>query len=140
MIECKWVFAVKRNENEKVQRYKARLVAQGYRQTAGVDYTETYDPVVSTSSISVFLSMCVQLEYKIHQYDVDTAFFNGHLEEDAYMWPPPGLKTEPGQVCKLTESLWNEASIRSMVHDHFKRFSGSQVSAVQIRRMHLRPP
>ena len=66
VIGCKWVFAVKRNEHGKIQRYKARVIAQGYIQTAGVDYTDTYAPVASTSSIRVLLSLCVQLGYKIH--------------------------------------------------------------------------
>ena len=72
-----------------MQRYKARLVAQGFRQKAGVDYSDTYAPVASTSSIRIFLGISVQLGYEIYQYDMDTAFLNGKLEEEVYMWPPP---------------------------------------------------
>nr|CCA26410.1 PREDICTED: similar to copiatype polyprotein putative [Albugo laibachii Nc14] len=101
LIGCKWVFAVKRDKNGKLQRYKAQMVVQGCRQTGGVEYTSPYALVASTSSIRVFLSLCVQLGRELYQYDVDTAFLNGHLGEDLYMWPLPGLKTKLSQVCKL---------------------------------------
>nr|CCA17998.1 putative polyprotein [Albugo laibachii Nc14] len=106
LIGCKWVFAIKRDEHGKVQRYKARLVAQGFRQKAGVDYSDPYAPVASTSPIRIFLGISVQLDYDIYQYDVDAAFLNGKLGEEVYMWPPPGLAAEPGQVCKLQRSLY----------------------------------
>nr|CCA21616.1 putative polyprotein [Albugo laibachii Nc14] len=106
LIGCKWVFAIKRDGHGSIQRYKARLVAQGLRQTAGVDYNGTYSPVASISSIRVFLSLCDQLGYEVRQYDVDTAFINGYLNENVYMWPPPGIQVRPGQVCKLQRSLY----------------------------------
>nr|CCA18273.1 putative polyprotein [Albugo laibachii Nc14] len=89
VIGCKWVFEIKRDEYGKVQRYKARLVAQGFRQKAGVDYSDTYAPVASTSSIRIFLGISVQLGYEIYQYDMDTAFLNGKLEEERSLY---GLK------------------------------------------------
>jgi hypothetical protein len=82
VIGCKWVIAIKRDENGKIQRYKARLVALGYRQTEGIDYNVTYSPVANMNSIRTFLAMCCQHGYYIMQYDVDTAFLNGKLEED----------------------------------------------------------
>nr|CCA22300.1 putative polyprotein [Albugo laibachii Nc14] len=98
--------AYRRDDYGKVQRYKARLVAQGFRQSAGVDYSDTYAPLDSTSSIRIFLRISVQLGYEIYHYDVDKAFLNGKLEEGVYMWPPPELAADPGQVCKLQRSLY----------------------------------
>jgi hypothetical protein len=106
VIGTKWVFAIKRNEHGEIERYKARLVALGYRQTYGVDYLETYSPVANMNSIRVFLAMCCHSGLYIHHYDVDTAFLNGHLEEDVYVFPPDGVQTKANQVCKLNRSLY----------------------------------
>nr|CCA27372.1 putative polyprotein [Albugo laibachii Nc14] len=106
VIGCKWIFAIKRDEYGKVQRYKARLITQGFRQNAGVDYSNTYAPVFSTSSIRIFLGISVQLGSEIYQYDVDTAFLNGKLEKEVYMWPLPGLAAELGRVCKIPRSFY----------------------------------
>jgi hypothetical protein len=65
VIGSKWVFALKRNEHGVVTRYKARLVALGYRQTYGVDYWETYSPVASMNSIRTLLAVCCHKGYYI---------------------------------------------------------------------------
>ena len=106
IIGTKWVFAIKRDENGEVQRYKARLVALGYRQTQGIDYSETYSPVANMNSIRVFLAVCCHNGYLIRQYDIETAFLNGHLDENVFIWPPEGIKCEEGNVCKLNRSLY----------------------------------
>ena len=66
VIGTKWVFALKRNELGEIERYKARLVALGYRQTYGVDYMETYSPVENLNSIRVFLVVCCHKGVLIH--------------------------------------------------------------------------
>uniref|UniRef100_A0AAV1U517 Polyprotein n=1 Tax=Peronospora matthiolae TaxID=2874970 RepID=A0AAV1U517_9STRA len=106
VIGTKWVFALKRNELGEIIRYKARLVALGYRQTYGVDYMETYSPVANLNSIRVFLAVCCQKGMLIHQYDVDTAFLYGVLEEEVYVYPPLGVRAEHNQVLKLNRSLY----------------------------------
>ena len=88
MIGYKWVFARKYNEHEHFLRHKARLVAQGFLQTKGVDYLHTYYPVASINSIRVFLAICCARSYKIRQFDVETASLNGDLEEKVYMKVP----------------------------------------------------
>ena len=131
-IGCKWVFKAKRDKNGKVERFKARLVAKGYAQKYGINYEETFSPVVRFSSIRALLAFAVQNDMLIHQMDVVTAFLNGNLKEEIYMEQPPGY-TQPGMenlVCKLKKSLyglkqsprcWNTAFREHMESIHFKQ-------------------
>lgn len=75
-VESKWVYKTKIDENGTVERYKARLVAQGYTQKYGADYDETFCPVARQESLRVLLALSVQYELKLHQLDVVTAFVN----------------------------------------------------------------
>lgn len=107
-IGCKWVFKIKRGKDGRVQRFKSRLVAKGYAQKYGVDYDETFSPVVRFSSIRALLAFGVQNDMLIHQMDVVAAFLNGTLEEEIYMEQPDGY-VQPGRenlVCKLRKSLY----------------------------------
>lgn len=107
-IGSKWVFKAKYSSDGSIDRFKARLVAKGYAQKAGIDFEETYSPVVSFNSLRAALSHAVDRDMHIHQMDVVTAFLNGNLDEDIYMTQPPGF-VKPGQdklVCKLKKSLY----------------------------------
>ena len=107
-IGCRWVFKTKIGSDGKVERYKARLVAKGYTQKHGVDYNETFSPVVRYSSIRALLAFAVQNNLMIHQMDVVTAFLNGTLHEEIYMEQPPGYinSGEENLVCKLKRSIY----------------------------------
>ena len=91
-----------------VERYKARLVAQGYTQKYGTDYDETFCPVVRQESLRVLLALSVQHKLKLHQVDVTTAFLNGNLEEEVYMAQPEGFVSKGNEhlVCKLKKSIY----------------------------------
>ena len=75
-------------------------------QTYGVDYTETYYTVANLKSIRVFLVMCCRKGMFIYQYDIDTAFLNGVLEEEVYVYPPLGIQSSRDQVLKLNRSVY----------------------------------
>ena len=75
-VGCKWVFKIKHNADGSIERYKARLVAQGYSQRYGVDYDETFSPVVRFESIRTVVALSVQRGLKLHQIDVTSAFLN----------------------------------------------------------------
>ena len=107
-IGSKWVFRVKHNVDGSVERHKARLVAQGFSQKYGVDYDETFSPVVRFESLRTLIALSVQRGLKLHQMDVNTAFLNGELEEEVYMRQPEGfvVKEKEHLVCKLNKSLY----------------------------------
>jgi hypothetical protein len=107
-IGCKWVYKKKRGSDKKVKAWKARLVAKGYTQKEGIDYEETFSPVVMLKSIRILLSIAAHLDYEIWQMDVKTAFLNGNLEETIYMQQPEGFIKEGQEhlVCKLKRSIY----------------------------------
>ena len=107
-VGCKWVFRLKHSCNGTVERFKARLLAKGYTQKYGIDYGETFSPVVRFSSIRCLLAFAVQNDLLIHQMDVETAFLNGKLDEEIYMQQPKEYvkPVEEHLVCKLEESLY----------------------------------
>ena len=108
LVGCKWVYKTKYKANGEIDRYKARLVAQGYSQAAGIDYDEVYAPVAKYKSIRTLLAIGNQLDLEIHQMDVVAAFLNGDLSDEIYMKQPEGFvsSTHPNKVCKLKKSLY----------------------------------
>ncbi len=107
-VGCKWVFKITRNADGSVEIYRARLVAQGFSQRYGVDYDETFSPVVRFESIRTVVALAVQRGLKLHQMDVISAFLNGELEDEVYMKQPEGfvVKGKERLVCKLNKSLY----------------------------------
>ncbi|XP_070032064.1 uncharacterized protein [Nicotiana tomentosiformis] len=82
VVGTKWVFQNKLNEEGKVMRNKARLVAQGYSQQKGGDYDETFTPVAQLESIRILLSYASFKGFKLFQIDVKSAFLNGFIDEE----------------------------------------------------------
>jgi Reverse transcriptase (RNA-dependent DNA polymerase)/GAG-pre-integrase domain/Zinc knuckle len=109
VIGCRWVFVKKRGENNTVIRFKARLVAQGFSQRPGVDYNETYSPVMDITSYRYLISLSLTLSCNIHIMDVVTAFLYGDLDKEIYMKVPEGINIPSGirkPSLKLVKSLY----------------------------------
>lgn len=106
VIDNRWVYKIKSNLDGSVDRYKARLVVRGFTQEYGVDYQETFSPVVKYTSIRAILALAASKQMDIQQFDVKTAFLNGDLEEDVFMKQPIGYDDGSGKVCKLLKSLY----------------------------------
>jgi hypothetical protein len=108
-IGCKWVYKVKHNANISMSKYKARLVAKGYAQTYGIDYEETYSPIVEMTNVRTIIAMVVAKGWSLHQMDVKNPFFHGDLQEEVYMEQPPGYvdQTHPNLVYRLKKVLYD---------------------------------
>jgi hypothetical protein len=71
--------------------FKAHLVAKGFNQQSGIDYTETFNPVIKPSTIRVILSLAIQFDWPIRQLDISNAFLHGYLGEEVLMEQPQGF-------------------------------------------------
>ena len=102
VLPCKYVFKIKENKP------KVRLVALSCRQSYGIDYKETFAPVITLTTVRTILAVVTRLDWELEQMDVVTAFLNGDLDEDVFMSVPEGLNSESSRnkVCKLRKSLY----------------------------------
>lgn len=108
-LSTRWVFTVKHNDLNEIQRWKARLVVRGFLQRFGLDYDETFAPTVAIKTLKYMFAMAAQQDMEIMQIDFDTAFLHASLEEEIYIRPPQGFDMPTGHntsVLKLLKSLY----------------------------------
>ena len=105
-VGCRWVFAVKYTPTGHIARYKARLVAQGFSQAPGVDFTETFSPTLKLDSLRTMLAIACARDLEVHQLDVVNAYIAGKLTEEIYMRPPTILGLPLHLVLLLLQAMY----------------------------------
>ena len=121
LVSCKWLFKIKRNADETIARHKTRLVARGFSQEYGIDYEETFSPVVRHTTVRLILA--AYSGWKLHQLDVKNAFLHGVLAEEVYMTQPWGFEQCPtSHVCKLHKSLYGLKQAPRAWNERFTAF------------------
>jgi hypothetical protein len=107
VIGCKWVYKVKKS-NGTIDWYKARLVTKGFKQRYGIDYEDTFYPVVKAATIRLVLSIVVSKGWRLRQLDVKNGFLHDVLEDEVYMRQPPryDCKDKAHYVCKLDKVIY----------------------------------
>ena len=121
LVSSKWIFKSKTNPDGSLDRRKARLVARGFSQTRGLDYFETFSPVVRYESVRCVLSLAAAWNMEIKQFDVKTAFLNGELDEEVFMEQPEGYQDGSDRVCKLQRSIYG---LKQSPRNWNNKFSG----------------
>jgi hypothetical protein len=123
-IKTRWVFTVKPSSFGNPPRYKARMVAKGFTQRPGIDYSETFSPVVKMDSLRTILSLSAARNLDMTQLDVKTAFLYGEISEEIYLNQPEGFVT-PGkerEVCKLNKCIYGLKQASRVWNQHFNKF------------------
>ena len=106
IVTSKWVFKTKMHIDGTLDKLKARLVARGFSQMYGIDYTDTFAPTVKFDTLRLFLVIVALEDLECHQVDVNNAFTESFLKEVIYMRPPPGVNLSPGQALLIRRSLY----------------------------------
>ncbi|KAG6438785.1 hypothetical protein O3G_MSEX000222 [Manduca sexta] len=113
IIEVKWIYRIKSNGN-----YKARVVAKGFQQIYS-ENEEIYSPVARMTTLKIVLSTACLNGWEIEQMDVETAFLNGNIKSEVYIYPPDGYEIEEGKVYLLKKSLYG---LRESPRDWYECF------------------
>jgi len=108
VVRNKWVFKIKQRSDGSIDRYKTWLVAKGFDQVDGIDFTETFSPIIKPATIRLALALAVHYNWSIRQFDISNAFLHGYLEEEVYMEQPQGFEDLkfPDHVWLLHKSIY----------------------------------
>ena len=131
-IGCRFTLKQKKDSNGNVEKFKARLVAQGFNQIIGQDYANTFAPVTKIKTILLLLTMAARNNWHVHQIDFDSAFLNASVKEEIFLKPPKDceLKVPQGKVLKLKKSIyglkqaaanWFELLRSTLLHQGFQQ-------------------
>jgi hypothetical protein len=127
-VGFKWVFTRKQNENNEAMRYKARLVAQGFTQRPGIDFNETYSPVMNGITFGYLISLATQKRLSLQLMEVVTTYLCGSLDSDIYMKVSDGISVPNANVghnmycVKLNKLLYDLKQSERMWYNQLKEF------------------
>ena len=122
VLGCRWVFRTQLNADGTLKKRRSRLVAKGYEQYEGINYLDTYSPVVRTATIRLVLHTATVTQWEICQFDVQHAFLHGELSETVYMRQSAGFvdKDHPDHVCLLRKAIYG---LKQALRAWFDKFS-----------------
>lgn len=110
IIGSKWVLHIKKNAAGKINKYKARLVMQGYMQIHGIDYYETFAPVAKLASFWLILAIAAWNSWAVDSFNFNSAYLNSVLDDDevVYLEQLPRYATEDLKlyIWKLHKALY----------------------------------
>ena len=123
VIGCKWIYKNKPSSDGTTHKYKAHLVAKGFLQEGGIDYHETFSPVIKTTTIRLLLALAISQGWHIRQLDISNAFLHEDLQEIIYKDQPPGFHNTqfPHHVCQLRKSLYG---LKQAPREWFHKLTG----------------
>jgi hypothetical protein len=98
VVSSKWIYKMKHAIDGSIEKYKARFVAQGFSQKEGIDYDETFDPVVRYTLIRTILLLVATMKWKVHQMDVKTTFLNCEIKEEVCVEKPQGFEVHDREM------------------------------------------
>jgi len=124
VVSSTWAFKIKRYPDGSMRKLKARFCARGFEQTQGIDYHETFAPVVNWTTVRFLLIMSIILGLKTKQVDYVAAFIQSDIDTEVYVEMPRGF-SEPGKVLKLKKSLYG---LKQSPRNHFKNLSSKLFS------------
>ena len=121
-VKNRWVYITKRDTKGDIIRYKVRLVAKGFTQTAGLDYEETFTPVARLDSLRLLLTIATIFDWDIHHVDIKLVYLNGHLDKELYMDQLRGFETHEGgkKVCRLLKAIYGLKQAGRQWHEHLQ--------------------
>nr|GFA77721.1 Gag-Pol polyprotein [Tanacetum cinerariifolium] len=124
VINLKWLWKNKRNEENTVIRNKSRLMAKGYAQKEGVDFEESFAPVARLEAIRLFIAYATHKSFTIYQMDVKTSFLYGPLKEEVYVNQPDGFidTYHPDKVYRLKKALYGLKQALRAWYDELSKF------------------
>ena len=123
-IGTRWVYKIKPGHLTTPARHKSRFVAKGYSQIEGVDFQETYAPVVKYTSLRILLSYAAVHDWEMAQLDIKTAFLYGLIDEELYIEQPEGFikSGEEKLVCKLVKCIYGLKQASRVWNKKFNEF------------------
>ena len=121
ILRCHWVYTIKLNPDNTIERYKARLVIDGSQQKEGIDYGETFASTAGRVTVRVFMAIAVLLGWVVHQLDVSQAFLYGDVDRPVYMFQPQGFTDGTSRVCLLKRSLYGLKQAPRIWSEHLRK-------------------
>ncbi|KAJ9534619.1 hypothetical protein QJQ45_002903 [Haematococcus lacustris] len=126
VLPGRWVFKTKRGADGSILKHKARFVIKGYRQVEGVDFDDSFAPVVTQGTQRVLLSVAAARGWELQQLDVETAFLNALVDEGRLVFcqQPPGFETGQGLVCQLDKAVYGRRQAPRAWYQHLTQQLG----------------